>query len=707
MVEHRDSKGKGAAMVPYLDQVFGDDGIFPLAGYAPREGQIALAHAVNLSIREGTPVLAEAGTGVGKSFGYLVPAIWHVTQGAPALLAGRLPVDEDPEDEAEEDDTPRALIVTAGITLQEQLTRKDIPTLQRILPWRFTAALAKGRGNYLCLDRLADARAASLDLSFATTDQEREQWATLDAWASATATGDFSELHQEPLPYHRHLVTISSDDCTGKHCPSFASCHFEKARRNIAKAQVIVANYHLLFAHLNLVAEFGRGILPRFDIVVFDEAHAAPSIAREFFGFLITPAKVRHIARFLVPAKRLAPGKRPLPILDADLHQEVGDASGLFFGDLDALRTSPAYRARLRAPSDGVAWEWLDGALARTIATYDNAVNSGRLDAAQTADLGRATRRGVLMRSYLNASMRCADFPGAELVYSLEEERGGTVVHGRRLHPGPVLREALFASSEVRTTIATSATLATAPGPAGFAFPLAELGAEGARTLTVETPFDYPRQGMLCIPEGLPDPKGPTFPEDVGRWVVRCVEAARGRTLGLFSSRRVLLVAAEMVRAAVGDRYAVLVQGEAPRSRLIDAFKADTSSVLLGTKSFWAGVDVPGEALSLVVIDRIPFDTPDDPILDALTAKMGRRTFQEYSIPRASIDLKQGAGRLIRSVSDRGVVVILDRRILARWASTILDALPPFYRSRQFEHVNRFFTAMSAASAPVEAPDHA
>jgi len=259
MVEQDDSKGKGAAMVPYLDQVFGDDGIFPLAGYAPREGQIALAHAVNLSIREGTPVLAEAGTGVGKSFGYLVPAIWHVTQGAPALLAGRLPVDEDPEDEAEEDDTPRALIVTAGITLQEQLTRKDIPTLQRILPWRFTAALAKGRGNYLCLDRLADARAASLDLSFATTDQEREQWATLDAWASATATGDFSELHQEPLPYHRHLVTISSDDCTGKHCPSFASCHFEKARRNIAKAQVIVANYHLLFAHLNLVAEFGRG----------------------------------------------------------------------------------------------------------------------------------------------------------------------------------------------------------------------------------------------------------------------------------------------------------------------------------------------------------------------------------------------------------------------------------------------------------------
>lgn len=703
MVEQNDSNGKGAAVVPYLEQVFGDDGIFPRAGYAPRPGQVALAYAVNRSIREGAPVLAEAGTGVGKSFGYLVPAIWHVTEGAAALLATRPDPEEDDDGEAA-DTTPRALIVTAGITLQEQLIGKDIPTLQRLLPWRFTAALAKGRSNYVCLDRADDAQAERASvLGFIGTEQEeeREQWTAIDAWLERTETGDFSELPFEPDGPLKHRLTIASDDCTGKHCPRFKDCYSEAARRRVGKAQIIVANYHILFAHMNLMREFGRGILPPFDIVVFDEAHAAPSIAREFFGFLLSHSKVRHAARFLVPAKRPNPNKAPLPPLDPELHAAILAYGESVFDDLDTLRRGPTYKARLRAPFEPEHYPALDSALAETSKVYQRAIDGLNLDKGRKAELSRAQRRLAYLRLYLGATFRCVDYPGEELVYSLEEERGRTVIFGRRLHPGPVLREELFASPLLRTVVATSATLATGPGSEGFAFALAELGATDARTLTVATPFDYPRQAMLCVPSDLHDPKAPNAAEEAARWVVRCVEAAHGRTLGLFTSRRALTIAAEAVRGALWQRYQILVQGEAPRTRLIDAFKADVSSVLLGTRSFWAGVDVPGPALSLVVIDKMPFDTPDDPILDALQAKIGRRTFSEWSVPRAAIELRQGVGRLIRTTADRGVVVLLDRRLAdTAWGRGILDALPPMYRSRQFEKVGRLLAPRPPQGVP-------
>lgn len=697
-----------AARGGYIDDVFGSGGLFAQAfpGYEARQGQVDLARAVDVAIREGVPAIAEGPTGTGKSVAYLVPLVWHLTQGREGLLARRPAPPPPPEgplsdldsDEAadrpegeEGPEPPRALVATANIALQEQVIRKDVPLLQGLLPWRFTAALAKGRSNYLCLDRHDDT-AGELVLEPLRDHDDRAQWLEIARWAATTGTGDFSELPFELRSSLRPKLSVSADDCVGPTCPRRADCFPQKAKRAVKRADIIVANYHLLFAHLALAAE-GAQLLPRFDVVVLDEAHAAADIARDFFGFRVTPGALRHAARLLVAPKGKSK-KGFLPTIDPELRAEIDRLSDGFFSELRDHRRSPRYYARLSEPDVAEAAPLCE-ALRKAATLYQATADKGEAAPPRQAELLRAGRRARILAGDVERAIGLLD-PKREIYFVEEEDRGPGVpsriaLCGAPLDPAPLLRATLFESPELTTVVATSATLATSRGDDAFDYAVRQLGAEAATELLVDSPFDLRRQALTIVPRDAPDPKAKDFAEQLAPLVVRVVELARGRTLGLFTSRRGLRVAAEAVRAELGDRYSILVQGEAPRTQLVERFRKDVSSVLLGTRSFWAGVDVPGEALSCVVIDKVPFDPPDDPIADAMDEKLGRKCFVEWAIPRAATELRQGFGRLIRSKQDRGVVVILDRRLVLKpWGKKLRRALPETAFSEDLEDVGRF-----------------
>jgi ATP-dependent DNA helicase DinG len=676
----------------YLETVFGNGGIFAreFKGYERRDGQVRLALAVDAAARTGRSAIVEAPTGTGKSVGYLVPLFHHLVDGADALIAARPEPDgaDGFDEEGEEEiQPPRALVVTANIALQEQLIAKDIPTLQRLLPWQISAAIAKGRGNYLCLDRFDDS-AATLLLEPLRDPEERAQWNHVAAWAKETARGDLSELPFELTPALRQRLAVTSDDCLGKPCPRFADCHAERARNAVKRADLIVTNYHLLFAHLAFAAETGVGVLPRFDLVVLDEAHEAADIARDFFGFRMTEGSIRYATRLLSGAKA-AKGKPELAPIDEELKEQARAAAERVFEELRELRRSRDYYARITKPDAGPSWRALHSALLGTVRAYTEAAERPEVGGARASELRRAARRAMLTATNLQAAMTCED-EGVVFFIEDDEAKRRTTLCGKLIHVGEALRARLFESKQIRAVVATSATLRTDTGEDGFGFVAHELGADGADEVATESPFDFGEQALLVVPDGLPDPGDKDFADRIAELVAQVVELAGGRTLGLFTSFRGLNAAASRLRAEHGSRYAILRQGDAPRTQLVERFRKDVSSVLLGVKSFWAGVDVPGEALSVVVIDRVPFDPPDDPILDALS-EQSRRTFKEYSIPRATIELRQGFGRLIRAKGDRGVVVLLDRRLRAKpWGKTILRALPPAMLSTRLEDIRGF-----------------
>jgi ATP-dependent DNA helicase DinG len=675
-------------VTPYISDIFADAGLLARAwpGYRPRAGQIDLAEHVNRAIREAGSLLIEAPTGTGKSVGYLAPVIWHLTEGRESILAGR-PADlaGDPDDEDEDAaPMPRAIICTANIALQEQLVQKDLPALRRILPWPFSWALAKGRGNYLCRDRFEEARNETLPIG------DDETWGTVETWAAATKTGDLSEL-PIVLPGHlRSRLTIASDDCTRRACPKFKECWPERAKAIVAGAEIIIANYHLLFAHVAMKRELGFRLLPHFDLVIFDEAHEAANVARDFFGVRMTEGMIGHAARMLAPPPRgWADATCKVESIDPDLQGALRFEAARFFEALRAHMRSDEYGIRLR--HGAVAWEDLSAALraaAKALGDY-----SGPASKKDNAKLARSARKALVLDGYVRRA--CFDDGDNEVPF-IEEERGRAVLRSRLIDVGPILNEELFAAREIRSVVATSATLATGTARDAFVFASRELGAKSARCAIVASPFDFQTQALLVVPRGLPEPKEDRFAEACAPFVLRAAQLASGRTLGLFTSARALAVSAEHLRANLRG-YTILVQGDAPRNQLIDRFRRDVSSVLLGTKSFWAGIDIQGEALSCLVIDRIPFDPPTDPIVDALAAR-GANTFREWTMPRAIIQLRQGFGRLIRDVSDRGVVVILDRRLAEQpFGREVLRALPPCPRSRNIDDIARILAPVSPA----------
>ena len=651
----------------YLDDVFGPDGILAKAkpGYVMREQQVKLARASAAAFEGRTNLLAEAPTGTGKSFAYLVPATWS------AAKQGR-----------------RVVIVTANIALQEQLVNKDLPFLAEHLPWKFTYALAKGWSNYACLDALSEARNERLKGRHLPVLQDDKNLETAIEWADNSEAGDITELPFELNAELRPRVTVSKDDCLGKACDHFEQCFARKARAKLDTTQVIVANYHLFFADLSVKGTGGGGILPKYDLVVADEGHKAADIARDFFGQRITPHAIAR-AVGLLDAKGKRAEKFGLPArFDPDMRTMVTELADRLFVKLAQLRADEKrYKSRLDRegmfdPSELCAALVSAGHRLAVMQGYGGLTPEGRVFVGQHVD-----RCNVIART-LEAAAAIDD---EEWIYYLDSiGRNGVALMGVPFTMRELLRSALFEKDEDEKlgVVVTSATLTTSTSDSAFDYIASQLGAETATELIVESPFNFARACLVVPRVCAPNEKG--FADEVSEQLVQAVALAGGRTLALFTSYRVMEHAYKVLCAELEepDDPRVMKQGDAPRTQLLQQFRDDERSVLLGCESFWEGVDVPGPALSLVFMDRIPFDHYLDPILDAVQTR-DSKAFKNYQLPRATIMLRQGFGRLIRSVTDVGVVVCCDNRLIDKpYGKVMLRALP-----RDVQRVSRLESA--------------
>lgn len=629
-------------------EALGPDGPFArqIDNFIVRAGQQAMAARIEQALAEDDILIAESGTGTGKTFAYLVPA----------LLSGK-----------------KVLISTGTKTLQDQLFQRDLPRVRDLLGVPVTIALLKGRANYLCLHRLEKAEQAGAGASRA----EQAALARIRAWAAHTRVGDIGEMRQvaEDSPLWPQ-VTSTADNCLGGACPAFESCFVNRARREALQADVLVINHHLFFADLVLREEGFGQLLPGVDAVIFDEAHQLPDIATHFFGLSVSAHQLHVLCKdtLLEDAKEQS-GLRDLPVQVHSLEKAIADCR-LALG-------TPLRRGALTEAREKTGWAESFAALVSQLGALAEMLE---LAAAKGPGLANCRSRAFALLERLDVIDGAA--PGH--VAWFETTARGFALHSTPTDVSVPFQQRLCADPNPKAWIFTSATL-TVGGD--FRYFQSRTGLHHAATGRWESPFDYARQALLYIPAGLPDPARPDYTQRVVEAVLPVLAASRGRAFLLFTSHRALKLAAEMLPAQLP--YPVLVQGTLPRAGLLERFHELGNAVLLGTGSFWEGVDVRGEALSLVVIDKLPFAAPDDPVLrarnEALEAE-GRNAFLEYQLPEAVIALKQGAGRLIRDSQDRGVLMLCDPRLVNKgYGRTFLASLPPMATTRDVADVDRFF----------------
>jgi ATP-dependent DNA helicase DinG len=647
-------------------EVFDRDG--PLArdlpGYAYRPEQAAMAKAVGAALARLEPLIVEAGTGTGKTFAYLVPA----------LLSGR-----------------GVIISTGTRTLQDQLFRRDLPTLAGALGLPVTVALLKGRANYLCRHRL---ELATQQGSLLGEHGAPRLLARVSRWAQTTKSGDLAELTD--LPEASPLwptITSTRDNCLGTECPQFSRCHVFEARRAAQAAEIVVVNHHLLLADLALKDEGFGDLLPGAAAVIIDEAHQVPDIAAQFFGQSWSARQTLFLIRDAAAELKRAGVSAPA----------LGSAFDTLGAQLDGLATA------LRGRSARTGWAELPDSFLDQLSDVQNAL----------ADLGsqleglgagggtaNCARRAALLAAGLGALRSASDESGLRWA---ESGPGGVTLQYTPFEIADRLRE--FIESRPCAWVFTSATLAIGEDFTHFA---ARVGLPEARTLRIDSPFDYRDQARLYLPPHMPEPADPGYADAFIAACVPLLEASGGRAFLLYTSYRGL---AEGVRALSRrfpePPFPVLVQGQAPREALLTEFRALGNAVLLATGSFWEGVDVKGEALSIVAIDKLPFASPDDPLLKARLEGIRRRggnPFFEYQLPQAVLALKQGVGRLIRDTEDFGVILVGDPRLNTKaYGRVFLEALPPCPRvadgrvAAQFLR-ERFARSRAAAPAVVRVP---
>ncbi len=616
--------------------------------FAVRESQCQMADAVAEALDQQSTLVVEAGTGVGKTYAYLVPAMLH---------------------------PGKVMIATATRHLQDQLFLNDLPRVKQILRASRDVALLKGRSNYLCRYRLEVAKT----LEFIRSSELREQLRTIDNWNMRTKSGDLSECEGVPegSPIWG-MVTSTTDNCLGSDCPDYQECFVFEARRRAQEADLVVINHHLFCADAALREEGFGEFLPEADALIFDEAHQLPEIASAFAGETLTSRQLLDLARDTVNEQmRDAPELGALRDLAAALEKSVADFRLAFEVQpprdaWSAVRDKPALIDALHA---------LEQSLIELRAGLELAAPRGK-------GLENAQKRA---EAALALFARFSQEDNSEEVLWYELSQRGFALHATPLDAAVGLARSLH--GRPRALVFASATL-TAQGQFEF-FPRRVGLRADTHTLRLDSPYDYPRNAVLYHPPGMPEPNSAHYTRAVVEAALPVLEASRGRAFMLFTSHRALREAEQLLRNRL--THPMLVQGEMPRHRLIEHFRELGNAVLLGTQSFWEGVDVQGEALSLVIIDKLPFAMPDDPVLkarmDALK-KQGLEPFVHHQLPQAILTLKQGAGRLIRGEQDRGVLMLCDPRIRSKgYGKQFLDSLPPMRRTQSLEAVKAFFGA--------------
>ncbi|MCG8378999.1 MAG: ATP-dependent DNA helicase [Proteobacteria bacterium] len=630
-----------------VSDIFSEQGVLVdlIDDFKHRPEQEVMAQTIYDTVIKGNDLVCEAGTGTGKTIGYLIPA----------LMTGQ-----------------KTIVSTGTKHLQDQLNQKDLPVVLDALKLPITTAVLKGRANYLCLERMEAALNDTKDLSFQQITDLQE----IVNWSSSTASGDINELDMiQENNSVQGLITSTIDNCLGQNCPHFDNCHVFKNRKAALEADLVITNHHLLLADMTL-RETGFGeVLPLADIIIFDEAHQLPGLASSYFSQTLSSRQLLELLSDTRTANHKEAGDiQELPSMLEHMEKAIRDIR-LIFGRKDRR----------------LIWQdiWNDGVLPVELPRFLEIFQS-LLDI-----LEPASERGNLLANCLQRTKQHYDF-----IETLTENKREDLIrwvevkgHHFYLNQTPVNIAESFQqrlSTYHASTIFTSASLAVNDDFSHFS---QQLGLADIKQCILESPFDFQKQTTLYIPLDLPEPAQSGFFDSFIQRAIDLLAFSDGHAFILFTSHQSLNKASDILGNKL--EYPLFIQGKAPRSELLNKFRQTKHAVLLGTNSFWEGVDVKGEALSLVIIEKLPFASPDDPVLQArlnYLSKKGINPFMEYQVPQAAIILKQGVGRLIRDVADRGVCAICDKRIISKaYGKRILSGLPDMPISHEIKDVEKFF----------------
>ena len=630
-----------------LENLFTSDG--PIAniidGYLPRTAQVEMAQAIAKTINEKQNLIAEAGTGTGKTIAYLLPAI----------LSGK-----------------KVIISTGTKNLQDQLFNKDLPVIRKALSVPFSASLLKGRNNYLCSYRLHNAMHTNSGFS----SEDASALAKINQWSGTTRNGDITEMPEVPESSPAWFYATSTvDNCLGQDCPNFSDCYLVKARKQAQEAEIVVVNHHLLCADWS-IREIGFGeLLPDADVIIIDEAHQLAETASNFLGISLGAKQFNDLTE-----ETLAEYFK-----DATDMPDLRSACENLQHEIKNLRLAFGMELKRGEWQEIEHNQKISVAMQSLQAQMKKLTDQLELASVKTKGLESCFKRSQELEKRLQNILQ--DDSGKWIRW-YETHKNSFTLNCTPLDIAAEFQE--FMKHHQATWIFTSATLSVAQSFDHFAN---NLGITDAESYSWESPFNYAEQSLFYHPRGLIQPSHPDFIKKCVDFALPVLQASRGRAFFLFTSYRGLNQAAELLRDQLD--YPLLIQGTRPKSLLLEQFKKYGNAVLLGTSSFWQGVDVRGEALSCVIIDKLPFASPGDPVLKARLHAMelqGKKPFFEHQIPHAVIALRQGIGRLIRDVNDRGILLVCDPRLLKRsYGQIFLDSIPPMSRTRDIEDVKAFF----------------